>query len=227
MGSCTTKKATDAYSPNHTFIKQQPTPGRMVGRKESVHLCTILDSITNHYKFQKVLGKGHFGVVREATKLNCKLNKTYAIKSIKKESCNQNFEDLKRELEILYSLDHPNIIQLYEIYEDKKYLHMVTEHCNGGSLMDRVLYEEQLSEYSIKRIMWQIFSAVSHMHASGICHRDLKPDNILFTDDSEGGHVKIIDFGLGQVYCNGYLQTQVGTPNYVAPEVLQGTYRQQ
>lgn len=71
--------------------------------------------------------------------MNWKLNKTYAIKSIKKERCKRNFESLKRELEILYYLDHPNIIQLYEIYEDDKYLHMVTEHCSGGSLMDRVL----------------------------------------------------------------------------------------
>jgi len=65
------------------------------------------------------------------------------------------------------------------------------------------------------------------MHASGICHRDLKPDNIMFSDDSSSSEVKIIDFGLGKVYFNRSLRTKCGTPNYVAPEVLKGHYGRQ
>lgn len=125
-----------------------------VGRQQSVHECTILDQIHNHYSFKKILGKGHFGVVREAVKINCKLNKTYAIKSIKKDSCRGNALCLKRELEILHLLDHPHVMQLYEIYEDEKYIHMVTEACYGGSLSSKVEAKDGLKEDEAKRIMW-------------------------------------------------------------------------
>ena len=82
---------------------------------------------------------------------------------------------------ILQLLDHPHIISLYEIYEDEKYIHMVTEECDGGSLDDMIdLFPLGMPEVNARKIMWQICSAVSHMHASSICHRDLKPGNILF-----------------------------------------------
>ena len=64
---------------------------------------------------------------------------TYAIKSISKENCQGDFMQLKRELEILFKLDHPNIIKQYEIYEDVKYIHMVTEACYGGPLFDKII----------------------------------------------------------------------------------------
>ena len=74
-----------------------------------------------------MLGHGHFGVVREAVMINSGGSTKYAIKSIPKESCNGNAMQLKRELDVLFKLDHPHIIKLFELFEDAKYLHMVTE----------------------------------------------------------------------------------------------------
>jgi calcium-dependent protein kinase len=77
-----------------------------------------LDNINKHYEFKKVLGSGHFGIVREAKKFGSLTNVTFAIKSISKKNITDDIENIKRELKILRVVDHPNIIKMYETYED-------------------------------------------------------------------------------------------------------------
>ena len=121
MGTYCTKN-----TQSKSIIKSAPTlvPTLAASNISSV---TILDQITKYYKFIKVLGHGNFGVVRKAEHKSVDDSKIYAIKSINKEKVVGTEKLLKRELSILRELEHPNILKMYEIYEDIKYIHIVTE----------------------------------------------------------------------------------------------------
>ena len=99
--------------------------------------------------------------------------------------------------------DHPNIVKLSEIYEDKRHLYLLMEECNGGTLIDRLLQkmedkDETFTEKEAAIIFKQIMSAICYCHSQGIAHRDLKMENVLFLDKTEDSPIKIIDFGLSQ-----------------------------
>jgi len=136
---------------------------------------------------------------------------------------------MRRELDILQSVDHPNIIRLYETYEDEKYLHIVVELCTGGELLDRLLEKGMLSEAETAETLRYILSAVHHLHTLKIVHRDLKPENILFANTQSLADLKLADFGLSCKFSNEELKLSsfVGTPYYLAPEVIQGKYGSQ
>lgn len=120
-------------------------------------------------------------------------------------------------------MDHPNIIKYYEEYENEKYIYLVMEYCDGGDLYDKI---EQVvnqkgvfSEREAVQVVEKLFRAINHCHAHGVCHRDLKPENIMI---GKNGELKIIDFGLSKLQLGAAreLQTKVGSPFYVAPEIL-------
>ena len=98
------------------------------------------------------------------------------------------------------------------------------EYCRGGELFDRIVASQRFSERLAADIMSQMLSAVKHLHGHGIVHRDLKPENFLMNDTSETSEVKLIDFGLSKRFSEEQetqkMTTVVGTPYYVAPEVL-------
>ncbi|CAG9324815.1 unnamed protein product [Blepharisma stoltei] len=206
----------------------KPLKGKLLPQS-SITKTSRLDSITEQYDFIRVIGYGQFGTVREATKID-RLNtetsnpKHYAIKSISKSRVRDHLELLQNELSILQLVDHPNIIKLYEIYEDSLYIHLVTELCIGGDLYEYLLEKESLNELEVAKIMMKIFTAVNHLHTMRICHRDIKPENVMFTDKSEDRELKLIDFGLSSKYRDELLESIVGTPYYLAPEVLKGSY---
>lgn len=109
-----------------------------VYKGKTAHKSVITSDIHDDFEFGKVLGSGHFGIVRMGTHVN---NSSYvaAIKSIDKEKVKKNLNLLRDEVELLLNIDHPYIIRLYDVYEDQKYLHLVTEYCSGGNLFDRLL----------------------------------------------------------------------------------------
>eukprot|EP00358_Blepharisma_japonicum_P002185 CAMPEP_0202955304 /NCGR_PEP_ID=MMETSP1395-20130829/51696_1 /ASSEMBLY_ACC=CAM_ASM_000871 /TAXON_ID=5961 /ORGANISM="Blepharisma japonicum, Strain Stock R1072" /LENGTH=484 /DNA_ID=CAMNT_0049671735 /DNA_START=196 /DNA_END=1650 /DNA_ORIENTATION=+ len=148
----------------------------------------------------------------------------YAIKSICKDHVKKNLESMKRELEILKLADHPNIVKLYEIYEDTKYIHLVMEYCSGGDLCDYLIQKEVLTEKEVSALMKQIFSAVNHLHSLKICHRDIKPENFLLANSIGEPEVKLTDFGMSVKFGDDKMKSMVGTPYFVAPEVLKGRY---
>jgi len=159
----------------------------------------------------------------------------YAIKSIRKKKVGK-VDVLKREIDLLTEVDHPNIIKLREVFEDEKYLHLVTELCTGGELFDRIIAKTQsaeghYSEHDAAEIVKSILEAIQYCHdVKHICHRDLKPENFLFASTDEHAPIKIIDFGLSRHETFGSdntaqkMKTKVGTPYYVAPEVLKKEY---
>lgn len=177
----------------------------------------------------KELGHGHYGVVRKC--MHRDSGNWYAIKSIRKAKVNK-IEVLKREIEILKEVKHPHIIELVEVYEDERYLHLITELCTGGELFDRIIAKTQsaeghFSEHDAAALIRDILDAIAYCHdEKQIVHRDLKPENFLFLTKDEDAPVKIIDFGLSRHddAALGIMQTKVGTPYYVAPEVLRREY---
>jgi calcium-dependent protein kinase len=187
--------------------------------------------IQRHYTFVSVIGHGQFGTVREALHIRrsseidgLRRQAPVAIKSISKDRITKNIELMRQELTTLKAVDHPNIIRLYATYEDKKYLHLVMELCSGGTLMDRLATAGVYSEKEAADIMQKLFSGVLHLHSSFICHRDIKPENILFPTALDYSEVKIADFGMACKFGDQPLTKRVGTPYYIAPEVVQGGY---
>lgn len=92
---------------------------------------------------------------------------------------------LETEINILKTMDHPNIVKLYEAYQDKKRYFIVTELCTGGELFDQIIKRPYYSERDAAMIMKQVLSAVSYCHSKNIAHRDLKPENLLLENDGE------------------------------------------
>ncbi|KAG7360442.1 protein kinase [Nitzschia inconspicua] len=188
-----------------------------------------LRDVKEKYKILEILGSGSYGTVRK-----CKDRKTgelLACKTIKKSKVD-NFENLRREITILESVDHPNIIKFVDVYEDEKYIHLVTELCTGGELYDRVLEKAESPEGHFQEddaaiLIRDILDAIRYMHdEKHIVHRDLKVQNFLLKDKSDNAQIKIIDFGLSRKDDApfGIMSSRVGTPYYVAPEVLLNSY---
>lgn len=150
--------------------------------------------IISMYTVVGTIGKGSFGRVY---KVKHKLTKDFrAVKVLSKENLNDiNKEKLVFEVEVLRSLDHPNILKVFEVYEDEKQFSIVTELCIGGELFDRITSVRRFSENIAASYMYQIMSAMLTCHEKGIVHRDLKPENILFINESEDSPLKVIDFG--------------------------------
>ncbi len=191
--------------------------------------CKILKSVTNEdvrsvYTFERRLGAGKFGVVNQVC-LNKDRSKKFAVKSVKIEAIMSELALIENELDILHLVDHPNIIKYYETYSDGKYLHIVTELCTGGELFERIVRQGRFNEGEAARIMEKILSGISFLHNLGICHRDLKPENFMFSSADPDAEIKIIDFGLSTKFVTELqMKDIVGTPFYVAPEVLEGVY---
>lgn len=182
------------------------------------------EDIRNIYKFDNIpIGKGSFGSVRKAC-LRVDKKNTYAIKSISKKRNEEHLSMITREIKILKQLDHPSICKFYESYEDDKFIHIVMEYCSGSDLSILIDNNGALNESDAKRIFFQILCAINSTHANRICHRDIKPQNFLLFDQNHD-NIKLIDFGLSTEYSIGMpMKDQVGTPWFVAPEVLKGNY---
>eukprot|EP00026_Physarum_polycephalum_P012813 Phypoly_transcript_13147.p1 GENE.Phypoly_transcript_13147~~Phypoly_transcript_13147.p1 ORF type:complete len:350 (+),score=62.81 Phypoly_transcript_13147:63-1052(+) len=174
------------------------------------------------YEFGPVVGQGAFSVVREGT--HRETGEKVAIKQIAKQHITT--ADMKRlatEIEIMKKLKHNNIIQLIEVFDNSPdNLYLVMELVKGGELFDKIVDKGQYSEKDACNIVKQIVAAVQYMHDHGVCHRDLKPENLLCAGDDNEELVRIADFGLSKIFEHGEeLKTACGTPDYVAPEVLE------
>ncbi len=191
---------------------------------------SLMKDIRDIYKFkEKPLGGGNFGTVRKAYRREEKTKRQYyAIKSISKKNLNEkDFEGLVKEVDIISSLDHPNIIKFYETYHDKYYFHLVMELCKGRDSFNQIVNIEKCEEKKVVSLIAKVLLAIAHCHSRGITHRDLKPENILFENNDPDAEIKIIDFGLSRKYAKDEkMHSVLGTPYYVAPEVLKGNYNE-
>jgi calcium-dependent protein kinase len=183
----------------------------------------------DHYEVIRSLGKGGYGKVYEVK--NKKTREIRACKHLSKLNI-ENLDKFEREINILIKADHPNIIKLYEIFESQRSLYLVMEECKGGEVFDRIIEhiqsKQMYSEKDAANMFLQVMSSIEYCHNQGICHRDLKPENLLYLNkgDEKDNPIKVIDFGLSQIFRERKLKTKVGTAYYVAPEVLKGDYTQ-
>ncbi|KAM4590286.1 MAP/microtubule affinity-regulating kinase 4 [Fundulus diaphanus] len=146
---------------------------------------------------------------------------TVAIKIIDKTQLNPtSLQKLFREVRIMKTLNHPNIVQLFEVIETEKTLYLVMEYASGGEVFDYLVAHGRMKEKEARAKFRQIVSAVHYCHQKNIVHRDLKAENLLLDADS---NIKIADFGFSNEFTEGSkLDTFCGSPPYAAPELFQG-----
>ena len=159
---------------------------------------------------------------RSRTSINSKHSEMYALKSIQLRLVqNEYLDELRNEISVLRSLDHPNIVKAYEVYETKRNIYVLMEYCSGGDLYTRAPYVESQAA----NIIHQLCSAIGHMHANGIIHRDIKCENIMWESPHPRAKIKLLDFGLSKKYMQGmYLSDWCGTLYTMSPQVIDGAY---
>jgi len=178
--------------------------------------------VLKFYVPMETIGEGSFGKVFKVKQRST--GHTFAMKLVSKnsESGNKNFLN---EIYILRKLDHPNILKIYEYFSNEKYWYFVMEYVSGGELYEQICNMQYYDEHTTAIIMKQIFSCVSYLNQMGIVHRDLKPENMMMTNKKDYLEIKLIDFGTATIYKKGRrLKTKIGSPYYIAPEVLKGNY---
>ncbi|XP_038557841.1 serine/threonine-protein kinase BRSK2-like [Micropterus salmoides] len=129
-------------------------------------------------------------------------------------------ERVEREIAILKLIEHPHVLKLHDVYENKKYLYLVLEHVSGGELFDYLVKKGRLTPKEARKFFRQIISALDFCHSHSICHRDLKPENLLL---DEKNNIRIADFGMASLQVgDSLLETSCGSPHYACPEVIRG-----
>ncbi|CAG9317280.1 unnamed protein product [Blepharisma stoltei] len=212
--------------------KAATEPKKVEPAGSSVNPGTFLQrhmgGLSENYKEIRKIGSGAFADVKLC--IFKPTNQERAVKVIHKAGLSTQQMDstyMLKEIQVLSSLDHPNILRCYEIFEDPWKFYVSTEYCAGGELFDKIVALKKFSEQDASRIMQQILSAVSYCHEKKVIHRDLKPENVLL-EDSEGTlNVKIADFGSScMLDKNRKLNGCFGSAYYVSPEVLTGSYNE-
>nr|CAB3463199.1 unnamed protein product [Digitaria exilis] len=202
-----------------------PVTAGSAGRPASV-LPHKTANVRDHYRIGKKLGQGQFGTTYQC--VGKADGAEYACKSIPKRKllCREDYEDVWREIQIMHHLsEHPNVVRIRGAYEDALFVHLVMELCAGGELFDRIVAKGHYSERAAAQLIRTIVGVVEGCHSLGVMHRDLKPENFLFASTAEDAPLKATDFGLSVFYKPGdKFADVVGSPYYVAPEVLQKCY---
>jgi serine/threonine protein kinase len=175
----------------------------------------------DYYEMLDDLGEGIFGSVKLGVEKKTK--ERVAIKIIKKNKTKPNdIELVKTEIDVMKLCHHPNVVQLLDHFENAEYIFIVMEYIRGGRLTDYMKEKKfNFTEKRVAELIYQIALGVKYLHKYGIIHRDLKPDNIMLTEASDKGQIKIMDFGLSKIL--GKKEKAVdgfGTLTFVSPEVL-------
>ncbi|KAI8472038.1 MAG: hypothetical protein J3K34DRAFT_458027 [Monoraphidium minutum] len=197
----------------------------------------LTTDVTAKFELSRIIGRGAFGTTRLCTERGS--GRQYACKSILKQRVQgeaggggggggggdgPNGVDVRRELDIMLHLaGHPNIVQVVDAFEDNTYVHIVMEYCSGGDLVARLMKKGAYTERDAAAIIRALLEVLAYSHDMGCAHLDIKPDNCLMADESEGAPAKVADWGYAQfVRSRRSLKGIVGTSFYVAPEVLSG-----
>uniref|UniRef100_A0A2K6NDR4 Myosin light chain kinase, smooth muscle n=1 Tax=Rhinopithecus roxellana TaxID=61622 RepID=A0A2K6NDR4_RHIRO len=174
--------------------------------------------VSDVYDIEDRLGSGKFGQVFRLVEK--KTRKVWAGKFFKAYSAKEK-ENIRQEISIMNCLHHPKLVQCVDAFEEKANIVMVLEIVSGGELFERIIDEDfELTERECIKYMRQISEGVEYIHKQGIVHLDLKPENIMCVNKT-GTRIKLIDFGLARRLENaGSLKVLFGTPEFVAPEVI-------
>jgi len=194
-------------------------------------LCPVTGVYANiaddYHVRPEVIGRGHYGVVRECTHRATRRN--LAVKTIQKSKIGR-LDHLQREIYLLANVNHEGIMNMVDCYEDADCVHIITEKYTGGELFDRIVESTSprgcMSEREAASVMKSLLEAIAYLHDNGVVHRDVKPENVLFESRREDAAVRLIDFGLARRHDrnDGPMSNPVGTAYYMAPELLKGRY---
>ena len=173
------------------------------------------------YSLGAELGSGAFGKV--VLGKHILTNELVAIKILDKMILNNtpdDYQSVKQEINILKTVKHKHIVQLYEVLQTPRHIFIIMEYCEGKDLLDYILTKNKLSEEESLKFFQQLINALFYLHSQNIAHRDIKIDNMLL---DRNRNLKLVDFGLSTKYPDDNLLDQpCGTVVYAAPEVLQG-----
>lgn len=196
----------------------------MLSWYRNLKIFCILGNFEMDYKLYNQLGEGSYAKVFYAKKRVRNLE--FAIKQYNKAKfadVNVERTALIKELDIMRKLNHKNIIHIYQIYEDEKYLNVVEDLLKGGDLLSNLSSYGRFDEVKTQKVMLPIFQALAYLHNThNIMHRDLKPENVVLRNKSDIFDIVLCDFGLAEYHTKegNYIFTRCGTPGYVAPEIL-------
>lgn len=229
------KKQSIRIDPHSTATKLKDM--RSLAEGEDIKITRNINenknTVQTDYNVLSKIGKGSFGSVFKVH--HKKTGQFRAMKVIKRDTVNLQDDDKKflKEIEILIKADHPNIIRIYEFFLDDVNYYVIMEFVSGGELYDTITSWKEFHEQKAAYIMKQILSAVAYLHSFNIIHRDLKPENMLVENRSKNRrgeeeiNIKIIDFGTCNfIEKNSKLSLKVGSPYYIAPEVLARNYNE-
>ncbi|GES79096.1 Pkinase-domain-containing protein [Rhizophagus clarus] len=172
------------------------------------------------YLLLQTLGEGEFGKVKLG--MHVDTNEEVAIKLIRKESVDtpSRLTKIEREIGVLRSVMHPNIVKLYDVIETDRYIGIIMEYASGGELFDHILAHRYLKERDACRLFAQLISGVNYLHQKNIVHRDLKLENLLL---DRNRNIIITDFGFANQFNGAHddlMATSCGSPCYAAPELV-------
>ncbi|XP_022131571.1 CBL-interacting serine/threonine-protein kinase 8 isoform X2 [Momordica charantia] len=171
------------------------------------------------YEVGRTIGEGTFAKVKFAQ--NTETGESVAMKVLDRSTIikHKMVDQIKKEISIMKLVRHPYVVRLHEVLASRTKIYIILEYITGGELFDKIVHHGRLSEAESRKYFQQLIDGVDYCHIKGVYHRDLKPENLLL--DSQG-NLKISDFGLSAMPEQGgsLLRTTCGTPNYVAPEVL-------
>ncbi|XP_035521513.1 death-associated protein kinase 2 isoform X1 [Morone saxatilis] len=192
------------------------TPGMAVFKQQNVE---------EFYEIGEELGSGQFAIVKRCREKSTGVE--YAAKFIKKRQSRASRrgvrrEEIEREVDILQQLQHPNIVALHDVYENRTDVVLILELVSGGELFDFLAQKESLSEEEATQFIKQILDGVQYLHSKRITHFDLKPENIMLLDRNVPlPRIKLIDFGLAhKLEAGADFKNIFGTPEFVAPEIV-------
>jgi calcium-dependent protein kinase len=206
---------------------QIPSPSIPISvRDPETILGKPFEDIRKFYSLGRELGRGGLGITYMCKEIGT--GNIYACKSILKRKLISELgrEDVKTEIQIMQHLSgQPNVVEIKGSYEDRHSVHLVMELCAGGELFDRIIAQGHYSERAAAGTIKSIVDVVQICHLNGVIHRDLKPENFLFSSKEENAMLKVTDFGLSAFIEEGKIYKDVvGSPYYVAPEVLRQSY---
>ncbi|XP_053317820.1 death-associated protein kinase 3 [Spea bombifrons] len=183
------------------------------------------ENVEDFFEMGEELGSGQFAIVRK-----CRDRRTgveYAAKFIKKRRLSSSRrgvsrEEIEREVDILREIQHPNIITLHDVFENRTDVVLILELVSGGELFDFLAQKESLTEEEATMFLKQILDGVHYLHHKSIAHFDLKPENIMLLDQtSPNPRIKLIDFGIAhKIQAGNEFKNIFGTPEFVAPEIV-------
>ena len=175
---------------------------------------------SSHYKILSFLGEGSYGKVFKAREIST--GRVIAVKKMSIGDSQSKYNKIIKEINLLKSLDHPNIVKYYDFFQEEEYIYLMMEYLEGCTLKQYIKNNENISEDNARIIIKQLLTALSYLHYTcDICHRDVKPENIMFKEKNDINHLKLLDFGLSldSFESKKHLEN-CGTLVYMAPELL-------